>query len=323
MYPCSCVIFAPRRSKSFDVQIDRPRADGASAGKRNTGASAASHQRPENQRRRAHLLDQFVRRFGAGQIAGADGGAMLRPSVSQFDFGAHGSQQFAGGFNVAYLRDIFQDDWFFGEQGSSHGRQRGVLGAADPDCPQQRIAAANYKFVHTPAYLTAKSRKEWSGNGYSRGHGLWGWSVLLWSCGRGRTRPRMQRHGLVPVGGTPTRQPAGRRRYLRLRAAVIARRTWPPADFNARSASRRSTFACSMTSPTGTLFPAARKACSGNLLAHSGCLLQNAHSSRRQLRIPRSDVHHEVSINVSQPGHGSAGEHVQHHLLRRAGFHAG
>ena len=73
---------------------------------------------------------------------------MLCAAVSQFDFGAHRGQQFARGFNVAHLRDIFQDDGFFGEQGGGHGRQRGVLGAADANCPQQRIAAANYKFVH-------------------------------------------------------------------------------------------------------------------------------------------------------------------------------
>ena len=74
---------------------------------------------------------------------------MLGAAVSQFDFGAHGGQQFARGFDVAHLRNIFQNDRLFGEQGGGHGGQGGVLGAADANCPQQRIAAANHKFVHT------------------------------------------------------------------------------------------------------------------------------------------------------------------------------
>ena len=78
---------------------------------------------------------------------------MLRAAVSQFDFRAHGGQQFARGFNVAHLRDIFQNDGFVGEQGRGHGRQRGILGAADANCSQQRIAAANYKLVHSARLL--------------------------------------------------------------------------------------------------------------------------------------------------------------------------
>ena len=140
--------FRAQQFQSLDVQIDGAGADGTAARKRDTGPAAPRHQRPQDQRRRAHLLDQFVGGFGSGQIAGANRGAMLRPSVTQFDFGAHGGQQFAGGLDVAHLRNIFQDDGFFSEQGRGHGRQGGVLGAADANCSQQRIAAANYKFVH-------------------------------------------------------------------------------------------------------------------------------------------------------------------------------
>jgi hypothetical protein len=61
---------------------------------------------------------------------------MLRPAVSQLDFGAHRSQQLAGSFNVAHLRNIFQNDRLFREQGRGHGRQRGILGTTDPNCTQ-------------------------------------------------------------------------------------------------------------------------------------------------------------------------------------------
>ena len=42
--------FRAQTFQSFDVKIDGPRADGASAGKRNAGPSAARDQRPEHQR---------------------------------------------------------------------------------------------------------------------------------------------------------------------------------------------------------------------------------------------------------------------------------
>jgi hypothetical protein len=78
---------------------------------------------------------------------------MLCATVSQFDFGAHGSQQFARSFDIANLRDIFQSDGLVGEQGSGHGRQGRILGSADTDCPQQRITAADYEFIHIEVLL--------------------------------------------------------------------------------------------------------------------------------------------------------------------------
>src|SRR5713226_9477555 len=118
---------------------------------------------------------------------------MLRPAVSQFDLGAHGRQQLACGFNVAYLRNVFQNDRFFREQGGGHGWQGGVLGSADPNCSQQRIAAADYKFVHWLAYCNGDGGEEWAGNCYSGGHGLWDsmWAPGCPACAR--------------VGETPTR----------------------------------------------------------------------------------------------------------------------
>jgi hypothetical protein len=73
---------------------------------------------------------------------------MLGASETEFDFGTHRGQEFARGFYVAHLGDVFQDDWFFGEQSGGHGGQGGVLGAADAHCSQQRIAAADYEFIH-------------------------------------------------------------------------------------------------------------------------------------------------------------------------------
>ena len=77
-----------------------------------------------------------------------DGGAMLGASVAEFDFGAHGGQQVARGLDVAYLRNVFEDDRLIGEQGRGHAGQRGIFRAADAHRAEQRLAAADYKFVH-------------------------------------------------------------------------------------------------------------------------------------------------------------------------------
>ena len=106
--------------ESLDVQIDGAGSDGASAGKGNAGASAARDQRPEHQRGGAHGLDQFVGSFGRGEIFAMDGGAMVRASVAEFDFGSHGGEQVARGLDVAYLRNVFEDDRLIGEQGGGH-----------------------------------------------------------------------------------------------------------------------------------------------------------------------------------------------------------
>ena len=73
---------------------------------------------------------------------------MLRPSVPQFDLRPHRRQQLARGLDVAHLRNVFENDRLFREQRRGHRRQRGILGAADANRPQQRIPAANYKFIH-------------------------------------------------------------------------------------------------------------------------------------------------------------------------------
>ena len=74
---------------------------------------------------------------------------MLRPAISEFNFRAHCGQEFARGLDVPHLRNIFQNDGLIGEQGSGHRRQRSILGSANTNCSQQRIAAADYEFVHS------------------------------------------------------------------------------------------------------------------------------------------------------------------------------
>ena len=86
-------------------------------------------------------------------------GAVLRAAVAEFDFRAHGGEQLARGFDVAHLRNVFQNDRLFGEQSRSHGGQRGILGAADANRAEQRIAAANYKFIHEDGLKSAGTER--------------------------------------------------------------------------------------------------------------------------------------------------------------------
>src|SRR5690242_10072261 len=73
---------------------------------------------------------------------------MRGTAIAQFNLGAHGDQEVALGLNVANVRDIFQNDGLIGEDGGSHGREGGILCAADADAAQQGIAATYYKLVH-------------------------------------------------------------------------------------------------------------------------------------------------------------------------------
>ena len=111
--------------EALDVQIDGAAADGAAAGQRDAGAAAAGDQRAEHQRGGAHGLDQFVGGFGTGEIRAVDGGAVLGASVAEFDLGAHGGEQVARGLNVADLGNVFEDDRLVGEQSGGHAGERG------------------------------------------------------------------------------------------------------------------------------------------------------------------------------------------------------
>jgi len=134
--------------QSFNVEIDRTSADCASTGQGNACDAHARDQRPKHQRRCSHGLHQFVLGFRTAQIAAADAGAMVRASVSEFDFRTHRLQQFAFGLNVANVGNALQDKGLFGENRGCHGGQSRVFCATHAHGSNQRVAAANYKFIH-------------------------------------------------------------------------------------------------------------------------------------------------------------------------------
>ncbi len=96
----------------------------------------------------AHGLDDLVLGDGVGEHAALDAGAVLRAAVAELDLSAHGGEELALGLDVADLRDVFEDDLVFGENGGGHAREGGVLCARDLEGAEERVAATDDKLVH-------------------------------------------------------------------------------------------------------------------------------------------------------------------------------
>src|SRR5689334_9868334 len=55
---------------------------------------------------------------------------------------------------------------------------------------------------------------------------------------------------------------------------------------------------------------------------HSCSVTENADGTLVELCVLERDIDHQVSVNVTQAGHGAGGNHVEDHLLRRSGLHS-
>jgi len=131
--------------QALDVQVDRPRADGATAGQRHVGLTEARDQRPQHQNRRAHGPNQFV-----GRLKGLDGAGIdldVHPLVHH-QIHAHPAQQLHGGSHVLKVRDVADRDRSVGQQGGGQNRQHRVLRAGRPQFAPQGDAAVDDQFAH-------------------------------------------------------------------------------------------------------------------------------------------------------------------------------
>ena len=61
----------------------------------------------------------------------------------------------------------------------------------------------------------------------------------------------------------------------------------------------------------------------GLVVIRSGGLFQNSDGALDKFFVLGPDVHHEISVDIAQPSHGTGRDHVQDHFVRRTGFHAG
>ncbi len=117
--------------ESLDVEVDGAAADGAAAGHGDAGDAGAGDQRAEDQREARMVLTISYLATGSERTRAIDGGAVLRAAVAELDLGAHGGEQLALGLDVADLRDVFEDDLVFGEDGGGHAGEGGVFGSGD------------------------------------------------------------------------------------------------------------------------------------------------------------------------------------------------
>ena len=131
-----------------NVEVDGATADGAASGHGDAGDAGACDERAEDERAGAHGLDDLVFGDGVREDAALDAGAVLGSAVTEFNLGAHADQELAFGFDVADLRDVFEDDLVFGEDGGGHAGEGGVFGSGDFDGSEKRVAATYYKLVH-------------------------------------------------------------------------------------------------------------------------------------------------------------------------------
>jgi hypothetical protein len=149
--------------EALDVEVDGASADGASAGHGDAGHARTRDEWPEHERTGAHGLDDLVLGDGVGQDAALDACTVLGAAVAELDLGAHGGEQLALGLNIADLRDVFEDNLVFGEDGGGHAGKGGVLGPGNFDGPKKGVSAAYNKLVHDPSLRKSYEENGWLG----------------------------------------------------------------------------------------------------------------------------------------------------------------
>ena len=127
------------------MQVDRARADRAAARQRHVGLAEARDQRAEHQDRRAHRLDQIVRREIALRRARID---VDLHALVEHQLHAHLAEQLHRRGDVVQVRHVADRHRLVGEQARRQDRQHRVLGAGNPDVAVERFAAVDHDLCH-------------------------------------------------------------------------------------------------------------------------------------------------------------------------------
>ncbi len=118
--------FHPHGLEALEVQVNGPGADGAAAGERHAGLAGPGHQRPQDQDRSPHGLDQLIGGHPAGELGGVH-----HQGVAVFELHPHDTQKSFDGADVRQGGDVVEVVDPRGQQSRREYGQRGVLGAAD------------------------------------------------------------------------------------------------------------------------------------------------------------------------------------------------
>ena len=143
------------RLQAGDVDVHRPRADGAAAGQRHVGAAESRQQRPEHQDRGTHRLDQLVGREVFADRARIDLDAHALVDRHRH---AHAAEQFDRRGDVLQVRHVADRHRPVGQQRAGQDRQRRILGAGDAHFALERNAALDLEFIHARGVPRAARR---------------------------------------------------------------------------------------------------------------------------------------------------------------------
>ena len=145
-------------------KVDRSRADRAAAGQRDAGFAGARQQRGDDPEACAHFRDEVI---GRGRIDDLAGGQMRRlagidalpgPLAVQRIIDAVIAENAHERTHIGEARQVFQGERFLGQEARDHQRQRGVLGAGNPDFAVQPRPASDLNPVHDSPFAPLKFR---------------------------------------------------------------------------------------------------------------------------------------------------------------------
>ena len=141
--------FGAHRFQPLGMQIDGPGADGASARKRDPGASETRQQGAQHQYRGAHGAHHIVGRLEV--VNGA--GIRLQDIFFPGDTHTQGAQQLLHRIDVAQAGHIGKTVFSGRQQRRADQRQRRVLGTADMHRATQFLSSMNNDLVHSITLL--------------------------------------------------------------------------------------------------------------------------------------------------------------------------
>ena len=142
--------------QAVDEEIDRARADGATARQRDLGHAHAGEQRTDDPEGGAHLGDEFVGRGGVDDVGGGevDGARIAAGAVLMAALAVDGiidamvAEDADELLDIGQMRHVLQRQRLRRQQRGDHQRQRRVLGPGNRNGARQLVAADDPDSIH-------------------------------------------------------------------------------------------------------------------------------------------------------------------------------
>ena len=128
------------------MQIDRARANRATAGQRDNGMTIPRQHGTKNQDRGAHFAHNVI--IGGVVGNGMRGHGQHLTILQRRDLSPQRPQKLGHGANIRQARGIGQRQRLIAEQGCGHQREAGVLRSGDRNHPLQRAIALHQNRIH-------------------------------------------------------------------------------------------------------------------------------------------------------------------------------